>query len=175
MATDELLLRSPAARPAVGLKLLTVGLELLDLVLLFRGQQGEDVRTQVRLENGRFGFRRDEIRGGRANGAFVDRARLNRCTARVHRGAQALLDLLTALPALLRQIADLLTLAVGEIQLRERQPEVTTCAESTASPTPAGTTGPAARALGERGAAPQQARDDHAGNHVTKSSHHNLH
>ncbi len=117
-----------------------------------------------------------EIRRGRADGAFVDRRCLDGGAPGVHRGTQPCLHLLGGLPPALRQLANLLALTIRQIELRQRQPELTraagTAESATASATgSSGTVSP----LRERPTAREEAGDQHAGHQGTKSNHVNLH
>jgi len=152
------------------------GLKLLDLVLLLRSQQREDIGPQVCFENRDLGLGRHEIRGGRADGAFVHGRRFDGGAPGIHRGTQPRLDLIAVLSPGLREVANLLSLAVGQVQLRERQPEFAGSSRTT-EPATSSTTRSSwtARSLRERGAAREETCDQHASRQSTKSNHGNLH
>jgi len=171
---DSLLLRLPSAtafptsRPFC--------LERLHLVLLFGSEQRQDVCAQMCLDNRGLGFCRDQIRRGCADGAFVDRRCLDGGTPGVHRGTEPCLHLLSGLPPALRQLANLLALTVRQIELRQRQPQLTR-PSGTADPATASTTGSSGTVspLRERPTAREEAGNQHAGHQGTKSNHVNLH
>jgi hypothetical protein len=154
----------------------TFGLKFLDLVLLLGSQQREDIGPQVCFENRHLGFGRHEIRGGRADRALVHGRRFDGGAPGIHRGTQPRLDLLAALSPGLREVANLLSLTVGQVQLRKRQPEFAGSSRTT-EPTSASTTRSpcTARSLRERRTAREETCDQHASQHSTKSNHGNLH
>jgi hypothetical protein len=85
---------------------------------------------------------------------------------------------LPVLETTLGEFTDLLTLAVRQVQLGQRQSEVarTTGPPGTTRPAAAATgAGGPARALRERRTAREHDGDEHAGRQGTKSSHENLH
>jgi hypothetical protein len=152
------------------------GLKFLDLVLLLGSQQREDIGPQVCFENRNLGFGRHEIRGGCADRAFVHGRRFDGRAPGIHRGTQPRLDLLAVLSPGPREVANLLSLTVGQVQLRKRQPELAGSSRTT-EPTSASTTRSpwTARALRERRTAREETCDQHASRHSTKSNHGNLH
>jgi hypothetical protein len=100
--------------------LLALRVELLQLILLLRRQQGNNVGAQMRLQDRRIGFGRDKIGRCRADRAFVHRNGLYRHASGIHRRPQSFLHRFAVLQTSLRQVTNLLPLGVREIELRER-------------------------------------------------------
>jgi hypothetical protein len=96
------------------------------LLLLSRGQKRENLALHPSVRDGQIGLRLNQRLGRRADQPFVYRHCLHGRPLRLQGGTKVISGGAILFAVLLHQVADLLLLRLGEVQLAHRQPRPST-------------------------------------------------